>query len=280
MLDPRRRETLLKALRSPRFRAAVKAIAELRASRDATLAGVVEGYPAPDEQRAFQYRVARAVLEHGVSGLVTGWPALGDPKWRAELVSEIGQALDQWVDEATVDLMLAALDDPSRNVRAKAVWAIVGIVCDIPERERRAARAVSHRRAIAARDALRAWLTPARRSQITRGLLDMLDQHRQEPSVVLAQIVETLGYTATPDDVDALGALEALRSQSGEPFHVTHETLDESKLDWRDRLLAERKGIAPERIKARISYRPTGLLDQKVLIDALERIQAQGDRRP
>jgi len=280
MLDPRRRETLLKALRGPRFRAAVKAIAELRASRDATLAAVVEGYSAPDEQRAFQYRIARAVLEHGVPGLVTGWPALDNSKWRAELVSEIDQALDQWVDEAIVELIVAALEDLSRDVRAKAVWAIVGIVRDIPKRERRAARADSHRRAMAARDALRAWLTPARRSRITRGLLDMLDQHRQEPCVVLGQIVETLGYIAAPHDPDTLPALEALRSQSGEPFHVSYETLDASRLGRPERLLAERKGIAPERIKGRITYRPTGLLDQKALIDALEKIRARGDRKP
>ena len=70
-------------------------------------------------------------------------------------------------------------------------------------------------------------------------------------------------------------ALEALRPRSGEPYPVTHEALDESKLDWRDRLLALRKGIAPERIKVRIMHRPTGLLDQKRLEAALQRIRAR-----
>ena len=104
----------------------------------------------------------------------------------------------------------------------------------------------------------------------------MLDQHRLTPSVVLPQIVEVLGYIATRDDGDAVRALEALWPRSGEPYLVTHEALDESKLDWPERLLAERKGIAPDRIKARISYRPTGLLDQKLLGAALERIRARG----
>lgn len=104
----------------------------------------------------------------------------------------------------------------------------------------------------------------------------MLAQHRQAPCVVLAQIVETLGHTATKDDQAAVQALEALGPESGEPFRVTYEALDESKLDWRERLLAERKGIDPARIKARIGHNPTGLLDRKVLAAALERIQARG----
>jgi hypothetical protein len=40
-------------------------------------------------------------------------------------------------------------------------------------------------------------MTAARRARATRGLVEMLAQHRQAPSVVLAQIVEILGHTTT-----------------------------------------------------------------------------------
>lgn len=274
-LDAHRRDTLLKTLRGTNFRRALKAVAELRTANDPTLAGIVGTYQPPDVQRGVQYKIAGIVLTHGVRGLVTEWPVLADEKWRAELIFEICQALDLWVDEATVDLVLTALEDESREVRVKAVWGLAAVFHEFSERDRRTARADSHRRAIAARDALRGWMTPARCSRATRGFVEMLAQHRHTPSVALPQIVETLGYTATHDDGDAVRALEALWNQSGEPFLVTHETLDESKLDWRERLLAERKGIAPERIKMRIGHLPTGLLDQKVLGAALQRIRAR-----
>lgn len=273
MTDSPRRDTLLKALRGRSFRRAMRAIAELRAGRDPTLADIIAGFRASDDQRSTQYLLARIVLSHGVRGLVNEWTTLTDPMWRTELVSEIEQALDLWTDEATVDLILTALEDPSRDVRMKAVWGLVAIVRDIPARDRRAARADASRRAIAARDSLRGWLTPARRSRASRGLVAMLEQHRQEPYVNLPQIVEALGYAAEPDDVDARQALESLRSQSGEAFHVSYETVDPTTLDWRERLLAERKGIAPDRIKARLVHRGTGLLDQEVLESALQRIK-------
>lgn len=272
-LDARRRDTLLKTVRGNNFRRALKAIAELHAAHEPRLAEVAAAQRAPDAQRAFQYRVARTVLGQGVLGLVAEWRDLADPKWRAELISEIGQSFALWVDEATVDLLLCALEDPGRDVRVKATWGLLGIVREIPDRERRAARAESHRRALAARDMLRGWMTTARRARATRGLVEMLAQHRRAPSVVLAQIVEILGHTATKDDREAL---EALAPQSGEPVRVTYEELDERKLDWRDRLLAERKGIDPARLRMRIGHHPTGLLDRKVLAVALERIQARG----
>jgi hypothetical protein len=274
-LDAHRRDTLLKTVRGNNFRRALKAIAELRAAHEPGLAEVVAAQRAPEAQRAFQYRVARTVLGQGVRGLVAEWRDLADPNWRAELISEIGQSFALWVDEATVDLLLCALEDPSGEVRAKATWGLLGIVREIPDRERRAARAESHRRALAALDLLRGWMTTARRARATRGLVEMLAQHRRAPSVVLAQIVEILGHTATKHDREAVQALEALAPQSGEPVRVTYEELDERKLDWRDRLLAERKGIDPARLRARIAYHPTGLLDRKVLAAALARIQAR-----
>ncbi len=253
-LEEHRRERLLKTLRGRSFRRALKAVAELRAANDPTLADIVGAYRPPDAQRGVQYRIARVVLARGVRGLVSEWPDLADETWRAELISEIEQALDLWIDEATVDLMLTALEDRSQEVRAKAVWGL---------------------KAILARGTLSEWMTPARRSRASRGLVAMLERQPAASEIVLPQIVETLGRTATSDDVAAVRALEALRPRSGEPFLVTREALDESKLDWRERLLAERKGIAPERIRVRILHRPTGLLDQKLLEAALQQIRAR-----
>jgi len=256
----------------------MRAIGELGAGREPGLADVVAGFRAADEQRSLQYRIAGIVLTRGPGGLAAEWAALAGPMWRAEVVSEIEQALDLWVDEGTVDLVLTALEDPSRDVRAKAIWALVAIVRDIPERERRSARTDVARRAITARDTLLGWLTPARRSRASQRLVTMIREHRQEPYPVLSQIVEVLGYCAESDDGDARQALESLRSVSGEAFHVTYEAVDESKLDWRERLVAQRKGIPADRIRARIVHRPTGLLDQEVLLAALERIRARAPR--
>jgi hypothetical protein len=70
-----RREILLKTVRGNNFRHAMKAIAELRATDQPALAQIVGAYRAPDEQREFQYRIARIVLAHGVRGLVAEWRA-------------------------------------------------------------------------------------------------------------------------------------------------------------------------------------------------------------
>jgi len=253
----------------------MRAIAELRAARDSTLVETIAGFRAPDEQRSVQYRLAGMVVGRGVPGLTAEWATVADVRWRAELIAEIEQALDLWAEEDTLDLLLTALEDASRDVQAKAVWGLLAIVRDIPARERGAGQPGSTRRAVVARDSLRGWLTPARRSRASRGLVAMIQRHQQQPQVVLPQVVEALGYCAEPTDVDARTALESLRSQSGEAFHVSYETVDRNDLDWRERLVAERKGIPADLIRARIVHRPTGLLEQEVLNAALERIQAR-----
>src|SRR5881397_2178111 len=116
MTDSPRHDTLLKALRGRSFRRAMTAIAELGAVRDPALVDIIAGLRASDDQRRTQFLLARIVLGDGVRGLVNEWATLTDPMWRAELVSEIEQALDLWTDEATVDLILTALEDPSRDV--------------------------------------------------------------------------------------------------------------------------------------------------------------------
>ncbi len=270
-LDAQRRETLLKTVRARDFRRALHAIAELRADDGPALAGVVAGFRPLDAQRAVQYEIARVVLARGVRGLVDAWPLPADAARRAQLVSEIGQFLALWAEEALVDLVLAALEDASLDVRVNAARVMPALVGREAKRERPTSE--SHRRALAAIDTLRACMTPARRQRAARAVLAMLEEHHRTRSIVLPQLVEILGRTAPANDTAALAALEALRGQSGEPHHVSFERLDESTLGWAERLVAARKGIAPERLAMRIAYRGTGLLDQKILLTALRRLQ-------
>jgi hypothetical protein len=241
-------DKLLKAIRGKDYRAAFKAIAALRgAPRD------LSQEKAKDEQRAFQLGVARLVAERGVAGLAAGWAGLGPAPWRAALISEIGQFCGLWAEEALVDVALAALEDESREVQAQAVWTLLGWLRGAP--------------------AMQDWITRERRARLTRAYGTMLWNNRKERYVVLAQIVESLGYTARASDAGIIDMLEALRPQSGESHAVSYEKLDESTLDWRTRQVAERKKVDPASIKLRISYTPTGLLDARVLEGALRRIR-------
>src|SRR6267142_271099 len=114
---------LSKRLRGGNFRHAVEAVAALRGLDPATGAGLVPSIDTKDEQRAFQLLVARLVAEGGVHGLAARWRDLPSPQWREMLVSEIGQAVHPWIDEGTVELLLAALDDP--EVARQAVGSLV-----------------------------------------------------------------------------------------------------------------------------------------------------------
>ena len=69
-LEARRRETLLKTVRGPSFRRAMKAVAESCGRPTIRrLAAVVAAYRPRDAQRGVQYRIAGIVLAHGVRGL-------------------------------------------------------------------------------------------------------------------------------------------------------------------------------------------------------------------
>ena len=74
-------------------------------------AHVISSLTPADEQRAFQLLIARLVAEGGVHGLAARWSDLPSPQWRERLVSEIGQAVHLWVDEGTIELLLAGLLD-------------------------------------------------------------------------------------------------------------------------------------------------------------------------
>ena len=102
---------LTRRLRGADFRQALKAVAELRHLDRAVGAHVISSLTPADEQRAFQLLIARLVAEGGVHGLAARWSDLPSPQWRERLVSEIGQAVHLWVDEGTIELLLAGLLD-------------------------------------------------------------------------------------------------------------------------------------------------------------------------
>src|SRR5207342_385414 len=90
-----------------------------------------------DEQRAFQLLTARLVAEGGVRGLAARWRDLPSPQWREMLVSEIGQAFHLWVEEGTIELLLAALEDPDDNVARRAVKLLTGCLREPTAKERK-----------------------------------------------------------------------------------------------------------------------------------------------
>ena len=180
-MDEKRKQQLLKTARGNNFRRALKAIAELRASSDATLLSVLAQAVAADEQRKFQVRVARLVLQKGIKGLVDEWATLGDAKWRAELISEIGQFVDLWVDKQIIELVLVALNDFDRRVQVKAVWTLLAYLREPSDKEKRAMKSASQRRFLDGAATVRGWITTAQRSRITQVLTVMLERHRQTP---------------------------------------------------------------------------------------------------
>jgi hypothetical protein len=272
-MDQKRRQLLLKTLRGNNFRRALKAIAELRMSSDPALVSAVAQAAVPDEQREFQARVAGLVLQKGIKGLVDEWTTL-DAEWRAELMSEIGQFVDLWVDKDVIELILVALSDSDRQVQVKAVWTLLAYLREPSDKERRAVKSTSQRRFLDGATRMRGWITTAQRSRMTQALSVMLERHRQEPYPVLPQMVEALGYTACKKNQATIALLEALRRDAGEPHRVSYETIDAANFAWFEKLVTARKSIAPEQI-TRIVHTPTGLLDSKLLETVLAHIKSR-----
>jgi hypothetical protein len=235
---------------------------------------VVAQAAAPDEQRKFQGRVATVVLQKGIKGLVDEWATLSNAKWRAELISEIGQSVDLWVDRDVIELVLIALSDSDRQVQVKAVWTLLAYLREPSDKEKRAVKSASQRRFLDGAATARGWITTAQRSRMTQALSVMLERHRKEPYPVLPQIVEALGYTACSKSQAAIELLEALSNHAGEPYRESYETVDAANFAWFEKLVTARKGIAPEQI-TRIIHTPTGLLDKKLLEATLTRIKSR-----
>src|SRR5260370_22579789 len=83
------------------------------------------------------------------------------------LVSEIGQAFPLWVEEGTVELLLAALDDPDDKVARRAVKLLSSCLREPPAKERKEiAKTLRGRAALEAWGQATAWITPARRARV------------------------------------------------------------------------------------------------------------------
>jgi hypothetical protein len=83
-----------------------------------------------------------------------------------------------------------------------------------------------------------------------------------------------LGHTACKKNQVAIELLEALRSDAGDAYSVSYETVEAANFAWFEKLVTARKGIEPKEI-TRIIHTPTGLLDSKLLETALTRIKSR-----
>jgi hypothetical protein len=267
---------LSKRLRGGNFRHAVEAVAALRLLAPPTGAGLIPSTDTTDEQRAFQLLIARLVAEGGVHGLAAQWRTLPSPQWREMLVSEIGQAFHVWVEEGTIELLLAALDDPDDNVARRAVKPLTGCLREPSARERKEiAKTLRGKATLEAWDQASAWMTPARRARVARTVTAALDRCADNPTALTwpDDYIELLGHTATRTDQRAIALLEEFRKMAGETRRSEFEPLDPENLPWPTSILAEKKAIPPGTPFVRVRSMPTGLLDLKGLEEALERIR-------
>jgi hypothetical protein len=260
---------LPKRLRGGNFRHAVEAVAALRRVDPATGAGLVPSIDTKDEQRAFQLLVARLVVEGGVHGLAARWRDLPSPQWREMLVGEI-------VEEGTVELLLAALDDPADEVARRAVKLLTGCLREPPAKERKEiAKTLRGRAALEAWDQATAWMSPARRARVAKAVTAALDRCADNPKALTwpDDYIGLLGHSATRTDQRAVTVLEEFRKMAGETRRSEFEALDPENLPGPTSILAEEKGIPPGTPFGRVWSIPTGLLDLKELEDAIECIR-------
>jgi len=267
---------LSKYLRGGDFRNAVKAVAELRHVDFATGRALIPSLDPVDEQRAFQLLIARLVVEGGVRGLAARWGELPSPAFRERLVSEIGQALDLWADEGTIELFMAALEDPEPSVERNAVVALVTCLRELTHKERKAmAKTLRGKAAIDALDQTRSWMTPVRCARVAKAVTAALDRCAGNPKLLTwpDKYIELLGLSARNADQHVIALLEGFRPIAGETRRYETETLDPENLPWSTQVVAEGKGIAPGTQFKRVWSKPTGLLDLKGLEKAIERIR-------
>jgi hypothetical protein len=251
-------------------------VAELRHGDRASGAHLISSITPGDEQRSFQLLIARLVADGGVHGLAARWNDLPSPQWREMLVSEIGQAVHLWVDEGTIELLLAALDDP--EVARQAVGPLIECMRERPEAERKKmAKTLRGKAALDAWDKMAVWVTPARRARVARAVTDALDGCADNPKALTwpDKYIELLGHSANRTDRRAVTLLEQFRAVAGETHRSEFETLDPYKLPCPTSILATKKGIQPGTPFIRVWSRATGLLDLKGLEEAIERIRCR-----
>jgi hypothetical protein len=257
------------------FRRALKAVAELRHLDRALGAHAISSItPGDDEQRAFQLLIARLVAEGGVHGLAARWSDLASAQWRERLVSEIGQAIHLWVDEGTIELLLAALDDP--EVARQAVGPLIECLRERPDKERKQmGKTLRGKAALDAWERMAVWITPARRARIANAVTAALDGCAANPKALTwpDRYIELLGHSANRTGRRAVTLLENFRGMAGETRRSELERLDPRNLPWPTSIISGRKGVPSGTPFVRVWSQPTGLLDSKGLEEAIERIR-------
>jgi hypothetical protein len=242
-------EKLLTKLRGKDYRAAYRAIPALCRLNDASIAALVGSYKPKDEQRRFQLELARIALSGGIQALAREWLRLGTDEQRRTLLSEITQYWKEWDGEGSVELAIAALEEPEDKTRGYALLCVM------------AALQFSK-------------VSPAQRARITQALMRAMARHEERPLglFMLEKYVELLGMTAEASDQLVIARLERLRPLSGASRRTVVEKLDPDNLPWPDNMLAERKGV---RLVASVWDLGTGLLEIKLLEAALKQIRAR-----
>jgi len=239
-------EKLLAKLRGKDYRPAYRAIPQLCRLDDGSLAGIIAAYKPKDDQRRFQYELARIALAEGIGGLTKQWLRLGSAEQRRVLLQEIGP---EWDHEWKVEIAIAALEEPDDKVRGYAV--------------------------LCARDAAQhAKITSEQRARITQALVRAMARHNERPMELfwIEKYVELLGLTASASDELVIARLERLRPFSGASRRTVFEKLDPDNLPWPDNVLAEKKGV---RLVMSVWDLGTGLLEIKLLESALKQIRAR-----
>src|SRR6185503_8314384 len=224
---------LKRRLRGADFRQALKAVAELRHLDRALGVEVISAITPADEQRAFQLLIARLVAEGGVHGLAARWSDLPSAQWRERLVSEIGQAVHLWVDEGTIELLLAALDDP--EAARQAVGSLIECMRERPDRERKQmGKTLRGKAALDAWDKMAIWITRARRTRVASAVFAALDGCAANPKALTwpDKYIELLGHSANRTNQRAVTLLEKFRGMAGETRRSEFATLDLCNLPW------------------------------------------------
>ena len=246
-------EKLLKKIRGNDYRAAYRAIAQLRFPHDAALNEIVASYKPKDEQRRFQYVLAGIVLREGTAGLARRWFTLGTQEQRHQLLAEIPQFWNEWASEGAVELAITALDEADDKVRGYALLCVEAAVTV---------------------ESTSAFVTPERRARITQALVRAMARHEEAPLKLfwLKRYVELLGLVG---DESVLERLERLRPFAGASQRTFTEKLDPENmpLPWPKRAADIPPGV-PVPV-ARVSVVATGLLEIKILEKALKQIRSR-----
>lgn len=241
-------EKLLTKLRGKNDRAAYGAIPQLLKLDDGSLAAVVASYKPKDEQRRFQFELARIALAEGIDGLTKQWLRLGSEEQRRVLLQEIGP---EWGDQWMVEIAIAALEEPDDKVRGYAVLCAKNVIAG------------------------KSVISADQRARITHALIRAMARHNERPLELfwLEKYVELLGLTASASDDLVIARLERLRPFAGASRRTVVEKLDPGNLPFGSREVAQKKGL-PLPV-ARVWDVGTGLLEIEILETALKRIRAR-----